>query len=55
MDSPEAALEVLSEGVSFYIYGTPMPSVMVMKVCRVFAGHVSKHDGHVPQWMVATF
>lgn len=59
VDSSEAALEVLSEAcpeeVSFYIYNMPMPSAVIVEGCRVFADHVSKHGGYVPQWIVAAF
>lgn len=59
VDSPETALEVLSEAcpkeVSFYIYGMPRPSAVVMEGGRVFADHVSRHKGYLPQWIVAAF
>src|ERR671921_474172 len=28
---------------------------MMVEGCRVFADYVSKHNGHVPKWVVAAF
>jgi hypothetical protein len=37
------------------VYDMPLPSTVVVEGCRVFADYVSKHNDHVPNWVVAAF
>ena len=37
------------------VYDMPLPSTVMVEGCRLFADYVSKHNGHVPKWVVAAF
>src|ERR671920_1771335 len=57
---PETALALLLEArprelTSLCVYDMLLPSTVVVEGCRVFADYVSKHNGHVPNWVVTAF
>ena len=41
--------------LSLCVYDMPLPSTVMVEGCRVFADYVSKHNGQVPNWVVAAF